>query len=419
MTTAFQALRKAFIFSLWFSLLPVLAWAHAPGENYVWVNIDNVGISGRFEIHIDDLKEKLGVDIEKDGLDKTAATVHEYIRQHFAILIEDREIEFEFEKTGLFEENAKYAQYFYRTVDIDVPDKISIRNDIFIEYNDPLHRSLIVLEYNRKIESEYGAENAVMVFGPHNPLQELDLTDIPSLLKPKEFIWQGVLHIWIGLDHILFLLALLLMAVMVVNPRLPSSLKSTQTQSDDTNPVNGNENQNELGPSDSSLTAANENVVKPVSGFARAFWNVLKIVTIFTVAHSITLSLAALRLIEVNSQFVESLIALSIVIVAINNIFPRFNDKRWIVIFFFGLFHGMGFASVMGVLPFRTIHLIKVLLGFNIGVELGQLAIVFGIFPVIYLLRNTKFYRYGVLIGGSFLIGVLAIYWFVERAFGL
>ncbi|MEM8964700.1 MAG: HupE/UreJ family protein, partial [Acidobacteriota bacterium] len=156
-----------------------------------------------------------------------------------------------------------------------------------------------------------------------------------------------------------------------------------------------------------------------VESFKSALWTIVKIVTVFTVAHSITLSLAALDVISLPSQVVESIIAFSIVLVALNNLFPRFREGHWLIIFFFGLFHGMGFASVMGDLPFRMMSLVKVILGFNIGVELGQVAIVLVAFPILYLLRRTVFYRPVVLGGGSVVIGLLALWWFIERAFGL
>ena len=85
----------------------------------------------------------------------------------------------------------------------------------------------------------------------------------------------------------------------------------------------------------------------------------------------------------------------------------------------FGLFHGLGFASVMSELPFRMVHLLKVLIGFNVGVELGQLAIVAVVFPVIFAFRKTRSYVPVCLIGGSLLMGGIATYWFIERAFGL
>ena len=88
------------------------------------------------------------------------------------------------------------------------------------------------------------------------------------------------------------------------------------------------------------------------------------------------------------------------------------------MIFFFGVFHGLGFASVMGDLPFRMTNLVQVVLAFNIGVELGQLAIVQAVFPVIYLLRESRIYRPAVLVGGSIAICVVATYWLVTRALG-
>ena len=363
--------------------LPQSAFGHAAGENYVWIAIEQDHIAGRFEVHVNDL-EKLGIDWKEHGENRaeavaaTAEQVQSYLREHLQLIVDGESVELQFERTDMFTEGSNYAQYFYRTKAMDVPDRFLIRNDIFISDDDPLHRSLVVLEYDKKAGAEYG-ESSIMVFGPHNPEQELDLNNPPALLSPLDFIWQGILHIWIGIDHILFLLALLLLAVM----------------------------------------AREEDKWQPVPTFRLAFWNILKIVTIFTAAHSITLSLAALNLINLSSRIVESLIALSIVLVAVNNIFPRFNDKRWSVIFFFGLFHGMGFASVMGDLPFRTLNLVKILIGFNVGVELGQIVIVAAIFPVIFLLRKKSMYMPVIVKGGSVVVGAIAVYWFIERAFQL
>ncbi|MEQ9406946.1 MAG: HupE/UreJ family protein [Fuerstiella sp.] len=169
-----------------------------------------------------------------------------------------------------------------------------------------IHRSLLCLERNRKTGEKYEGEFAALIFSADNPTQQLNLTSIEMLLRPRDFVWQGVLHIWIGLDHILFIITLLLPAVLIY--------KEAEWQ--------------------------------PVPKFRTAFWNIVRIVTIFTVAHSITLSLAALGLVRLPSRLVESVIALSIVLVALNTITPGFRDRTWIVIFVFGLFHGLGFASV-------------------------------------------------------------------------
>lgn len=383
----------AFLTFLCLCLFQSPAKAHTTGETYVWLNVEETRITGRVEINLDDLREKLKIDVplkEESGteedprlevLRETRSEVLAYIAEQFSISVADRPLDIEFTDLKILDlpaDEGNYAQYFYVAPEGEVPDVVTIKNRLFVD-DDFTHRSLVCIERNRKSGQEFEGEFAAMVFGSHNPVQELDLTHIDLLLRPRDFIWQGVLHIWIGIDHILFIVALLLPAV---------------------------------------LTRKDGKWV-PVENFREAFWNILKIVTIFTLAHSITLSLASLGLIGLPSWIVESVIALSIVLVAINTIRPKFNEKTWLVIFGFGLFHGMGFASVMSDLPFRMVHLVKVLIGFNIGVELGQLVIVAAIFPLIYLLRQGSLYQRVVLIGGSIVIGVIASYWFVERAFGL
>lgn len=363
------------------------SYGHATGESYVWLNVEESRITGRVEINLDDLRSKLDLPIPESDDDRMAALeAHRdealtYINKHFRIEADGEQIPVEFTEIGLLDltaEEGSYAQYFYTTPKGDVPDEVTLLNSLFVE-DDFIHRSLVCVERNQKSGQEFRGEFAAMVFSATNPVQTLDLTNIETLMRPRDFIWQGVLHIWIGLDHILFIITLLLPAVLFYR--------------------------------DSSW--------QPVPGFKSAFWNILRIVTIFTVAHSITLSLAALGLISLPSWIVESVIALSIVLVALNIIRPWFHNKTWIVIFGFGLFHGMGFASVMGELPFRMVHLVKILIGFNLGVELGQLAIVAVVFPVIFFLRKHQVYVPVILRGGATLTGLVACYWFGERAFGL
>ena len=156
-----------------------------------------------------------------------------------------------------------------------------------------------------------------------------------------------------------------------------------------------------------------------MSRFGVAFCDVLRIVTAFTVAHSITLSLAVLGLVTLPSRLVESAIAASVVAAALNNIWPLVRGRRWMVAFLFGLVHGFGFASVLADLGLPQGALAVALLGFNVGVELGQLAIVAVFLPLAYALRRSWFYRRAVLVGGSLLIALLAAVWLVERVFEL
>ena len=147
--------------------------------------------------------------------------------------------------------------------------------------------------------------------------------------------------------------------------------------------------------------------------------DVLKIVTAFTLAHSVTLTLATFEVITLQSRWVESGIAASVVIAALNNLFPVVHGRRWIVAFGFGLLHGFGFASVLTDLGLPRSVLPWALVGFNVGVEIGQLTIVAAFLPIAYALRRTWVYRKMLFIGGSIAIIAMASIWFIERAFNM
>jgi hypothetical protein len=137
------------------------------------------------------------------------------------------------------------------------------------------------------------------------------------------------------------------------------------------------------------------------------------------VAHSITLSLAALSVVQLPSRLVESTIAFSVVLAALNNVWPLVHGRRWLVAFGFGLIHGFGFASVLADLGLPRDALLLALVGFNVGVELGQLAIIALFLPLAYALRRTWFYRRLIFVGGSAAIALVAAVWLVERVLDL
>ena len=125
------------------------------------------------------------------------------------------------------------------------------------------------------------------------------------------------------------------------------------------------------------------------------------------------------RGISLPSRLVESVIALSVVIAALNNLRPLVTRRLWTVAFGFGLVHGFGFASVLADLGLPREALALALVGFNLGVEVGQIAIVLVFLPLAFALRRTLFYRRWVMVGGSLVIAALAATWFVERAFAI
>ena len=238
---------------------------------------------------------------------------------------------------------------------------------------DPSHRGLVQW-------IAPGVENAqALVFGTESAEQSLALQPAGAWQTLSQYLRDGIWHIWIGYDHILFLLSLLLPAVLI-------------RQADKW---------------------------EPAPRLGGAFKEVLKVVTAFTLAHSITLSLAAMHFISLPSRLVESVIAASVIAAALNNLRGTIDKRRWVMAFVFGLIHGFGFASVLADLGLPQGALVLALVGFNGGVEVGQLVIVAVFLPLAFWLRATTFYRVGVLKVGSIIVALLASWWLAQRLFDL
>jgi hypothetical protein len=234
---------------------------------------------------------------------------------------------------------------------------------------DPSHRGLLTL-----ID---GGVSQTGVLGGKAAAEQF-MVDAPARGRAFiEYLQAGIWHIWSGIDHLLFLISLLLPAVLLRrNARW-----------------------------------------EPVPRVRPAFFNILKVVTAFTVAHSITLSLAALDVVRLPSRLTESIIAASIIVAALNNIFPLVTKSRARIAFAFGLLHGFGFASVLADMGLPHGARLISLLAFNLGIETGQLAVVMLIMPIVYALRTGAVYRRAVMPWGSGLIAVVALVWLVQRAF--
>ena len=151
------------------------------------------------------------------------------------------------------------------------------------------------------------------------------------------------------------------------------------------------------------------------AGLGALIWQI----SAFTLAHTITLAAGALGWVTISGAIVEPLIAASIVFIAVENIVSnRLNKWRPVVIFAFGLLHGLGFASVLGEFGLPQAQFIPALIGFNIGVEIGQLTVIAIAFGLVGLWFGRKpWYRARIAIPASVLIALIGAYWFVERVF--
>jgi len=143
-------------------------------------------------------------------------------------------------------------------------------------------------------------------------------------------------------------------------------------------------------------------------------------VTSFTVAHTVTLALGVLGLVTVSPAVVEPLIAASIVYVCIENLFSeRLHRSRPVLVFVFGLLHGLGFATVLGEFGVAPSTLVVSLIGFNLGVELGQISVVVACFLLVGWFRDQPWYRRRLSIPGSLVVGLVGAFWLVERLIAL
>jgi hypothetical protein len=349
------------------------AQAHKPSDSYLSITLGDV-VTGEWKIALRDLDYAIGLDGNDDGV----ITWGELRQRHQAIAtyalsrlrIGNDDTACPLQAGAQLVDSLTDGAYTVLGFSIGCAQPQSLRVDYSLFFDiDPQHRGLFRLDVN-------GASQTT-VFGPESSQQRFDLAATSLLHQFATYVHEGVWHIWIGYDHILFLVTLLLPAV--------------------------------LRREEGRWTA--------VPRFRDGFLHVLGIVTAFTLAHSCTLSLAALGVIGLPSRLVESVIAASIIIAALNNFYPVVTRRLWLVALAFGLAHGFGFASVLADLGLpRDARLIS-LVAFNVGVELGQLAVVAAALPLVYSLCRWRHYPRAVLQGGSLAIVSIASLWFIQRAF--
>lgn len=369
------ALQAALGVCLWLTAWP--ANAHKPSDSYLTIMQAQGQLAGRWDIALRDLEYAIGLDADGDGaitwgeLRARHADIAAYALARLAVAADGNTCTLRVDDQQV--EAHSDGMYTALALAIDcprAPAQLTLRYTLFGDL-DPQHRGLLKLTA--------GGATRSAVLAPGGTAQNFELGQPSGWSAFVDFVREGMWHIWIGFDHILFLLSLLLPAVLVWRAR----------------------------------------AWQPAPDFRSTLWDVFRVVTSFTVAHSITLTLATVGFVSLPSRWVESAIAASVVVAALNNLRPAVLGRRWVVAFGFGLIHGFGFASVLADLALPREALALALAGFNVGVELGQLAIVGLFLPLAYALRRTALYRRWVMAGGSLAIALLAALWLIERAFDI
>jgi len=356
------------------------AQAHKASDSYLQLDAGEKGLEVRWDIALRDLDAALDLDADEDGRLTWAEVKSAWPRiQTYAtarLQIEGcalRPVRQALERRN----DGAYAVLFLSS-DCLLPQPPVISYTLLREV-DPTHRGIAKVQ-------RPGQPTALSLLDPTRPAALANVAAAAAASSASTepplsgasgwgFLREGIRHILTGYDHVLFLLCLLLPSVM---RRTPEGWR-------------------------------------PVERLSQAVLPVVGIVSAFTVAHSITLGLAATKVVSLSPAFIEPAIAVTIILAALDNIWPVFPVRRVIVTFFFGLIHGFGFAGVLAELNLPTADFAWALLEFNLGLELGQLLIVVSVTALLFMLRRRPHYRSWVIRGGSFAAIAVGVLWLVER----
>lgn len=355
------------------ALASAAALAHKSSDGFLYLDMDVAGAGGRLDIALIDLSREVPLDADSDArvtwgeLQAAMPTVQRRLAADIHFTRGGTACVLDWSARGI----ARHSDGAYLSLNFKPECGGAAEGRDGLEYNlffeeDPLHRLLVMVREN--------GTDRLSVLGPDARTLRLDRA--PSTWETAgRFLWEGMVHLWIGYDHMLFLLALV----------LPAAVRREHGRW----------------------------VVE--DRFGAAVKDVALIVTAFTLAHSVTLVIATLGWVQLNIDWVETLIALSIVAAAINVIWPFLGRRRYLMGFGFGLIHGFGFASVLSDFMAGTADRAVALLSFNLGVELAQLAVVMLTVPLIFLVRRQRLYRNLVLPSAITAIAAIGLVWVVER----
>jgi len=379
----FKHMLRLFLASCFLSL-PALA--HQTGNSYLVLTESN----GRLQIELDFIVRDLGNLLQPptpsdapapvpppaatptpEQLQAMQPAITQVIQESLGVQLNEETQPLEFvSQSVVLRNDGLYVRQRFTSPSIAPEIKFVVVRYSFFNQNDKLGRAFFKLQL--------GKEEISSVFDSSTQTQRFALGDTKRWSTIGLFTHEGAWHIWGGPDHLLFLLTLLLPGLMLLH-------RATGTPETDSH-----------GTKTAALFA-------------------LKVITAFTLAHSITLLASVLDVISLPSRWIESAIALSIMISAALNLQTRIQWSQWKLAFIFGLIHGMGFANGLRELGLSQTYFIETVLAFNVGVELGQIAAVVAVgIPIILLAKQVRTKQL-VMTYGSWGVLLVSGIWLVQR----
>jgi hydrogenase/urease accessory protein HupE len=371
-------------------LFPSLAYAHAYSASYTNIKMNQEKTEFVFSIDtlsiielIEDIDKNKNNELEQAEIKEKNHDLEELVHHHLTLDLNNRQQEPTLEKMVLEKkEDKNFLTYHLTFPAFAAGDTLSFNDGLYV--NDPAtnYVNLISFEFAGTTgqavlqgkertwtillaEAQEEQSQDGQTAQPDENQEQPEQSEVTPQAETSNSTWfsffkLGMLHILTGYDHLLFLLALLLRK--------------------------------------------------------QTFKQYAAIITSFTIAHSITISLAVLGVITLPSRFVEAVIAFSIVYVALENIFRKEIKHRWGLTFLFGLIHGLGFANILKEMNIPKADLAVALVNFNIGIEVVQLALVLLVLPLLTYMFRLK--SSGLIIkAGSIIVAALGAFWLIERIF--
>ena len=364
------------------SAMPALA--HKPSDSYLRLSgakdttvqaTADPHLTAQWDLSLKDLDFLIGLDADGDSritwgeVKARRQAIVELALAHLHLAADGRDVPLRV--TDLLINRHSDGTYATLVIDTDAPAdaaEIDLRYSLLFE-QDPTHRGVVL--YHR------GRTASTHILSPDQPNLHLDAGEAGPLRPLLTFARAGARRFYAGLDHALFLLALLLPAALVHSGGRWA----------------------------------------PAPGFRAAALEISAVVGCFALAHSVTLWLAATGYLTLPGPVVGVAVAGSVFVAAALNLLPRLRPPGYALAFALGLLHG--FALTLHDLGLNATTPLLATVGFNLGLGLATLALALGAAPILLALRRTGFYRWGVLQLGSVLILLLATLWLVERLFDL
>ena len=366
-------------------LLGAAASAHQTGNSYINIRQVDDQLAIDLDFYVRDLGNLLQ-EVSKPGdpapappspdqLQALQPRITEVVQRSFKLEIDEKNTPLTFKAQSVTVHNdGLYVRQQFVGPAVDAKAKFIVIRYEFFTQNDKLGRAFMRLMLN--------GDEISSVFDQPNAIQRFAIGDTKRSATIFLFAKEGAKHIWEGIDHLLFLLTLLLPGLLLWRHEVAAPTPE--------NP-------------------------KPVRGTKEAEIFALKVVTAFTIAHSITLGLATFGLVSLPEKLIESLIAFSIIASAAINLQKKYRINHWQLAFVFGLIHGMGFANGLKELGLSSSYFLETLLAFNVGVELGQLSTVLLVSIPMLLFVRSEIAKHRVMTWGSIAVLAISTVWLVQR----